>query len=54
MSLLARISTFARSPQGRKLAARATQASRDPRFRKALAELPSRLGRGRQRPRGGS
>ena len=42
-SLMSRVAQFARSPQGRRLAGQATRAARDPRTRRQIEQVRSRL-----------
>ena len=50
-SLLSRVAQFARSPQGRRLAGNAVRAARDPRTRRQIEQVRSRLVQRRARPR---
>ena len=55
MSFIARVSKFARSPQGRKLAGEAARLARDPATRKRVTDAAARLrsrGGGKPRPGG--
>jgi hypothetical protein len=45
--LMSKVARFARSPQGRKLAERAKQASSDPKNRRKIEELRGRISRKR-------
>lgn len=45
MSVLNRIATFARSPQGRRLAQQAQRIARDPRTRQQIANLRAKIAR---------
>jgi hypothetical protein len=47
MSMMSRITRFARSPQGRQLMDRAKRYAKSPEGRRKLAETRARLGRGR-------
>jgi hypothetical protein len=42
-SLLSKVTQFARSPQGRRLAGQATRAARDPKKRRQLEQVRARL-----------
>ena len=42
-SLLSRVTQFARSPQGRRLAGNAVRAARDPRTRRQIEQVRRRL-----------
>lgn len=46
-SMMKRLTDFARSPQGRELAAKAKQAAQDPENRKRIEELRKRVARKR-------
>ena len=48
-SLLSKVTQFARSPQGRRLAGQATRAARDPKTRRQIEQVRSRLTQ-RRRP----
>jgi hypothetical protein len=42
-SLLSRVTQFARSPRGRRLAGQATRAARDPKTRRQIDQVRARL-----------
>ena len=42
-SLLSKVAQFARSPQGRRLAGEVTRAARDPKTRRQIEQVRSRL-----------
>jgi hypothetical protein len=50
MTLLSRIATFARSPQGRKLAAQAKKVATDPETKRKIEDARRRLAK-RNKPR---
>ena len=50
-SLLSKVTQFARSPQGRRLAGEATRRARDPKTRRQIEQVRSRLTKRQARPR---
>jgi hypothetical protein len=49
-SLLSKVAQFARSPQGRRLAGQAKRAARDPKTRRQIEQVRSRLTKRSARP----
>ena len=51
-SLLSKVTQFARSPQGRRVAGQVTRAAKDPKTRRQIEQVRARLGqRGKPGPR---
>ena len=50
-SLLSKVTQFARSPRGRRLAGQAARAARDPKTRRQMEQVRQRLTQRRARPR---
>ena len=53
-SLISKVAQFARSPQGRRMADQAVRAARDPKTRKQIEQVRSRLMKRGQPPSGGT
>jgi hypothetical protein len=47
MSLFNKVSKFARSPQGRRMADQAMRAAKDPKTKRQIQQLRSRMARGK-------